>query len=500
MKRNITNLHVVGPYNESRSTDVSPQISINLYPDINLSNQKLFLRNTPGSVLSREVDTGSSTHTGRPGGSRVFDGVLYKVLGDKFYSFNSNLVPTLRGTLNTSTGGVSMASSGTQIGITDGTDLWAYTPLSGTFVQVLTPGLPPNPDSIIYKGTYFILLSKNSKIIALSGNNDIFAWDILDRVAFESESDNVVRITSIHQRVLFLGVYSTESWYITPQTNAPLARDNNFLFEYGIFSPNSLVKAQGPGGYAAVFWLSGNSSGPSSVMMTDGGVPIKASNASIDFVIQELSHQFDISDMVGMDYVEDGHLFYVMTSKNANTTLVYDVNTREWHKRTSHSGGYHPMVSISFFNNRQYFSSFNDSNIYELSLDYFLDVGETIIRERVFSPNLSGLPYGYITINEVELHFQAGVGISQLPSLIQNQTPVVLGSIPTIRLSVSRDGGTSFGNEHRISIGAIGRRDHRCRHRLLGRVQSNRLVFKISMSDPVPYFLMGGIMHYGILS
>lgn len=109
---------------EGRSTNVSPEKSINFYYEKGEFSESLV--NTPGAT--EFVDLGN----GEVRGAITYNELAYFVAGNTLYEVNSAGTKTSRGTLNTSSGRVSMAHNGVraeskqQIIIADGTDVWIY--------------------------------------------------------------------------------------------------------------------------------------------------------------------------------------------------------------------------------------------------------------------------------------------------------------------------------------------------------------------------------------
>jgi hypothetical protein len=95
----------------------------------------------------------------------------------------------------------------------------------------------------------------------------------------------------------------------------------------------------------------------------------------------------------------------------------------------------------------------SSGNIYNVSLDYYTENGQTILRTAETSPFSNGVDY--FTLNKFEIDMETG---KSLPSIED-----------TITLSFSDDGGFTFNNDHTISLGAEGDRKKRIIWRRLGR-------------------------------
>ncbi len=96
-------------------------------------------------------------------------------------------------------------------------------------------------------------------------------------------------------------------------------------------------------------------------------------------------------------------------------------------------------------------------------------------RERVFS-----LPFDmnlWVFLQRLEILVQSGVGLS-----------TGQGSDPKLMLSISRDGGHTYGNEMQLGVGKIGEYQARAFANRLGR--GRNLVCKVACSDPVFFALL----------
>ncbi len=96
-------------------------------------------------------------------------------------------------------------------------------------------------------------------------------------------------------------------------------------------------------------------------------------------------------------------------------------------------------------------------------------------RERVFS-----LPFEmnlWVFLQRLEILVQSGVGLS-----------TGQGSDPKLMLSISRDGGHTYGNEMQLGVGKIGEYQARAFANRLGR--GRNLVCKVACSDPVFFALL----------
>ena len=97
-----------------------------------------------------------------------------------------------------------------------------------------------------------------------------------------------------------------------------------------------------------------------------------------------------------------------------------------------------------FFNNTYYFISFNDGNLYELNTKYTANEGKEIPRVRV--------------TNSIRLPDSSQFIINNLEMVIEEGTDALLQRVD---LSISTDGGVSFGNIVGQDLNKLGKRHNR---------------------------------------
>jgi hypothetical protein len=118
-----------------------------------------------------------------------------------------------------------------------------------------------------------------------------------------------------------------------------------------------------------------------------------------------------------------------------------------------------------------------------MSLSYGDNAGEPIKRERVFR-HLALPTYKQIQINALELDFQSGIGDGQASYTSPDFTPQAY-------LSISRNGGKSYGPERPAPLGRQGKYKQRTIWRLLGAHRDFQAKVQI-FSDVKPIYLLGG--------
>lgn len=152
-----------------------------------------------------------------------------------------------------------------------------------------------------------------------------------------------------------------------------------------------------------------------------------------------------------------------------------------WHERASFEkmtgeNNRHRVTSAVAWQGMTLAADTGNNNIYSMSLDNRTDNGEIIKRIRV-APHIHE-DRKRLFFNEFEIDMLRGVGL----------LPTAQGEDPQVMLSWSNDGGYTYGNEHWITAGRIGKRLTRIHMHRLG--MSRDRVFKAVFTDPVKWLLI----------
>ncbi len=481
-------LKVVGPFNKERTAQFDAQDTVNWSILLDETGKKpVALQGTPGLKLEKTVQSGTAPVRFLD----VFNDVMYALVGNNFYSYDTSLNQTPLGTINTTTGTVFITlNNAGQIIIVDGVDGWIYDTIGGGFTQISDPDFPAKPLGVVYADDYFLIPDGETNIWYLSGPNDGFTWDALDTTTVRKYPGFLTGVGVVGSRVFFFKVTSTEPWLNLGQADFPFRRDNNLIFNTGCTAPGSIYQMEG-----YLYWLSHNVSGQSTVMMTQGGTPNIISTQAISNLINNFANPNDVQSYV---YKDSGHQFYVMSWTQDDKTLVFDQTMAEvagienaWFRmemqprifksgkpnsaKTRHWSSCH-----TFFNGTHYVGDYRKPVLYSMSLDYGDNDGEPIRRERIFRHNIQP-SYQYQQVDAVRVDFRQGVGTSTNASTIA----------PQAYLSLSNNGGLSFVNEVPAPLGRIGQYNARSQWYLLGIHED--FVGKIAVySDVSPIFMLGG--------
>lgn len=460
----------IGPSYKLQSVNVDCQRCVNFYPELNevgtgKEREVAALVSTPGLTLKLTLATSPNR-----GAYRATNGSLFAVAGNKLYRISSLWVATEIGTLNSSSGNVSMADNGVTLVLVDGPDGYIHT-LSGSTLAEITDDDWMGATKVVFQDGYFIFLKPNSAqfyISALDGT-DVDALEISEA---DAQPDELTSIISDHRDLWLFGQDTIEVFFNSGDSDFPFKRISGAFIEHGCAAAFSVAKMNNN-----VFWLGQDAQGAGIVYMARGYEPQRISTHAVELAIQGYS---SIDDAIAYSYQENGHYFYVLNFPSADTTWVYDTTTSLWHERCflnegalqRHRANYH-----AYAHGTHVVFDYENGKVYEMSSDVYSDNGDEIYRMRISPHITSGL--GRVFYSQFQLDVEGGVGLDGTGQ----------GTNPQAMLQWSDDGGHTWSNEKWVSLGAIGQKKARAIWKRLG--QSRDRVFKVVITDPVKVTMIG---------
>jgi hypothetical protein len=235
----------------------------------------------------------------------------------------------------------------------------------------------------------------------------------------------------------------TELWTDTGAQLFPYERSTSINIDYGCINQATIAFNEN-----IVVWLASNEkSGPAIMMMTGGDVK-RISNDGIDFRLAQLTAP---NDSYGFLFRQDGHLLYQITFPTDNLSYVYDFNTQMFFTLCDPNMDYHIAKRVAFFNDNYYFVSINDGNVYRLSSNITTFDGAEVPRIRV-CPAFRLPDQSNFIVNSLGFTLEQGIS----------------ADIERVDLSVSRDGGESFGNSYGVWMNPLGVRKNKLTYWNLG--------------------------------
>ena len=354
----------------------------------------------------------------------------------------------------------------------------------------------------------------------LSGQNDGTTWssDSSSVGLLQTKPDNVkavVRFPSKGNMIFVMGSIVTEAWFDTGAQLFPYQRNNQFNIDYGCLQPATVAYMD-----EFVVWLAQNEKSGPIILYSDGGMPKKITTDGIDYLLSTLQNPEDSQAFL---YRQDGHIFYHINFYTDNLSLVHDFTSDKFYHACDQNLNYFIAAEVAYFNNQYYFISKNTGNLYVFDTSIYTyqdtdnmgnvityeiprirtcanirtpDQNYQIMNDIGFTIESGETNYQQQSLGEIILITQAGnplitqVGFPELvtqsgnPLISQNGivfipqqntggTPAELIaqqmgntgfsnlSLPHVDLSISTDGGASFGNEWAYYLPAIGHRKNR---------------------------------------
>jgi len=354
----------------------------------------------------------------------------------------------------------------------------------------------------------------------LSATDDGTVWpDASSSIGFlQTKPDNVkavVRFPSKGNMIFVMGSIVTEAWFDTSAQLFPYQRNNQFNIDYGCLQPATVAYMD-----EFVVWLAQNEKSGPVILYSDGGMPKKITTDGIDFLFSTLTKPEDSQAFL---YRQDGHLFYHINFYTDNLSLFYDFTREKFYHACDQNLNYFIASEVAFFKNQYYFVSKNNGNLFVFDTDIttYQDtdnmnnlITHEIPRIRTCA-NVRTPDQNYQVFNDIGFTIESGetnyqqqdlgeiILITQdarplitqggLPELVTQDLSPLLSqdglifvpqqvspdntalliaqqnantgfgnlSLPHVDLSISTDGGATFGNEWAYYLPPIGVRKNR---------------------------------------
>jgi len=350
---------------------------------------------------------------------------------------------------------------------------------------------------------YFIYNNPNTQQYAASG----LLSPITAALSFASKftgPDNLVSLIADHGQVYLLGEQTSEVWADAGTFPFAFQRIPGSSSQHGIAAKFSVARVGNSFAY-----LSRNIRGQAQIVMMNGYFPERISTHAVENTLVNVN----ISDAIAWTYQQEGHEVYVISFPTLDLTWAYDVSTGMWHKwlYCDDFNNYHRHRGncIANFQNMLMVGDWENGIIYELDPNNYTDNGQNIRRLRRAPHLVTDFQRQYF--DELQIHFQPGVGIQNPNAVIPNSAPVnqspfyiynnqnytillgsnlVIGNVtdapgvsPQAMLRWSNDGGSTWSNEHWVSIGKLGKYKNRAIWRRLGTARDR--VFEVVVTDPI---------------
>ena len=475
-----------------------------------------WLVNTPGFEFVSQAFSGAGEGRGlfyssRSGSQQQF---LIAVVGTGVYRIDTGLGFSKIGDIGTLTGEVTIDENlASQICIVDGTDAYIIVDGIGVTPQNIFASHAFSPTYVEYHNTFFLMTGSPGDINPQNWYifqpksgfpTDIEIVSTGGQKAIETKADNAVAIKRLPGKgnnIVVFGENVVELWTQVGDV-VNYRRAQSFNIDVGCVSANTVAAST-----EFVIWLAANENNEPSIYITNGGQAQRISTDGIDFILQRIKNPDQSTAIV---FRQDGHLFYQLTFFNEedNLSLLYDFNTQKFFDISDQNFNFHPARQIVYFNGGSYFISLSDANLYEMStdIDYYKysesdDDQYNIPRVRI-PKSIRKADTSTFRATDFEFWMEQGVNNYQVAStedcsgalVTEGVEPIIAENGDTIlsqdgecavqnnpsaivELSISKNGGQSYGPVVRRNLNPVGRYQNRVTWHRMGR--ANELSLQI---------------------
>lgn len=471
----------------------------------------------------------------------TFNGeLMVAVIGNNFYKITQNtttgqLQSFSRGSLQTYDGDVYIAeNNNAQIVVTDGVFVYVYNWKTDGPIIKLTAAqydytIYSNPGYISFQNGRFILACQNTNYWILSGLNNAFSWPIgasnpnlVGSIQTKpTRMQAAIPVPGGGNNLLVMGTNVTESWQDVAAPVFPYQRGSTYNVDYGCLNASSVAELDN-----LIVWLAVNEQSGPVIMYATGSQTKIISTDGIDYVLSNLTNPTNCTAFL---FRQDGHMIYQFTFPDDNISYAYDFNTGLFFNVSDEKLNYHIARQVVFFQGDYYFVSLNGGDIYRFGTQYtdaVYGIGQVAIpheipRIRITPPvrlptqryfiakslgftiengqkNIRTLlpvqsgTLGQILATEsfVEITTESGNPIGVEATIPQTQ--FVVNYSEAVDLSISRDGGESFGSSWRLNMNPTGQRKSRFIYQRLGIV--NDATFQLRFSGFGRFVCTDGVL------
>lgn len=458
-------INITGGSYEHKSRPLTNQISRNWWPQIQgtkKARSEYILQSFYGLKVFKDQSGGSDR------GMLFNQGKLYKITDTTLYSVSITGDHTALGSIPGSNR-CFMKAMGAQVIIANGSG--AIYVWDGTTLTQNTSGSLGTPRGVAVLNNQAIYDNGSGQSFDVSDVGSPSSISGLNNASAESFSDDLLIPYAYRETLYLCGRDTIELWWNSGQGNPPFDRIQGAVINVGLEAIHSMADTPD-----FVFLLGSDKQFHS----LTGGSSAVDTIISTPAMAKQILGYLVTSDCIGWTMQLEGQWFYVATFPTQNVTWVYPVGG-EWFQWGGGTNGRIRANSYALAYGKHLVAEHDTGNIYELDSETYTDAGQTIIRTRQCAPIHSGLvgqdnkPF---EMNGLEFVLETGIGA------ISGQ-----GSDPRLIVSVSRDGGKTFGTERFLRVGALGERITVTTGGF-GRFTSS-CVIKVQASEPIYWAIYG---------
>lgn len=393
---------------------------------------------------------------------------------------------------------------GNQVMIGHSSASYIFNLVTNAVAEISDVDYPENITYLSYHSGYFFVCSNG--LVYYSALNNGLSWAEADTFTPASTAAPTLALVPWRDE---LHCFTTESieLYINDGTT-PFAKQPRSTIPIGLVAVDTLSVYD-----AGIFFLGRNRKGQAIPYFYDGVycTPIApmSTNWNINFqqeaiygtwdtlnavFWQDYNKIWDSSNIVpftftgvyaDLQYSRNGNIFWYLTIPNLLNTFVFDVTTKEWVDRQS----LNPTLGGQDVYRGKWFVNYNGinlvSDVYTGTImredittvtELASPVTRTIISQIIANEKMN------LSFNEFELETSAGVGLKATPT-----------TKATIALTISRDGGNTFGNTVTLNTGSVSQFTKRARCHNLGTARD--WVFSLVLTDQADITIQEAIVH-----
>jgi len=416
------------------------------------------------------VNFGTTTRSGCRGFIEV-SGTLYAAFGSNLEKFSSSGgASTTVGSLNGTKKGFfarNNAVTPDKVFVDPDGNIYTFTP------SATTSGFDadlPAPNSVTSLDGYLVFTIGDGRCFATDLNST--SVNALSFGKAEAKPDGLVRGVTWGSKLLLCGSLNIEVWVDQGLSPFPFARSE--VIPRGLAGPYAIAGFE-DGFSKGVFWVGDDNA----VYRLDGYTPTKISPPDLDGLIEAVS---DKSDLEMCSYISRGHAFIELSS--SHWTWVFNANNEKWHERRKYLGE-RSRISNSYYAFSKWLCGDTETgNVQQIINSSQSEVGDPLVCE-VWSAPVQKFP-ARVRVASAWFDFSVGVGNAE------GIDPIATD--PKVEISWSDDGGETWSTPRirklgRQSVGLTRIRVNQC-----GLSGSQGRIWKVAMSDPVHFGLIGGEM------
>lgn len=382
---------------------------------------------------------------------------------------------------------------------------------STRYYAIMVGPVTTNPGTIKLATTYANAIAGIAINLTTNGaaTNTISSTGQLQLASITSHPGTIVACNTLHRRIFLFSENYTEVWENSGLgTNLPFRRNNSLLMEVGTPAIGSVSV-----GFDRMFFLAQDKDGLAGVMEVRGTESILVSNRALDYQLAQYAADplTGVADARGVLIKENGLIFYRLNFTLANHTFVLNVSMStteapKWHEEEVLNGDRHPAQTHAYFDGVNYYGDYETSLFYIVDDQTSTNNNEMIRRMRI-GRQMSPEGYSRLRIDRFQVDLLQGsiqtgdLGFTQTNGIDTIlTTPYAPNAQPTVYLSISKDGGQTYGSNLHATMGKIGERTHRTVWRKLGTTPRGQgFVPKIEFFNEIPFVILGAAWDFDVL-